>query len=113
MDIHPLLQTPFDVQRDLAARVRASRLSQNITQAELAERSGVSLGSVRRFEATGEISLRSLLALALVLGELKEFSSLFPSRHALSLYAEAPRQRKRSRSSRSVPERPAHPEAGL
>ncbi len=101
MGIHPALQTPFDIQRDLAARVRKCRLSMNMTQAELAERSGVSLGSVRRFERTGEISLRSLLALALVLGELKEFSSLFPSREVLSLYAKAPSPRQRSRSSRS------------
>ena len=97
MNIHPALQTPTDIQRELAARVKARRLELNITQAELAERSGVSLGSLRRFETTGEVSLRSFLELALVLGELKEFSTLFRPLQTVSLFEEAPRPRQRSR----------------
>ena len=97
MNIHPALQTPTDIQRELAARVKARRLELNITQAELAERSGVSLGSLRRFESTGEISLRAFLELALVLGELKEFSALFRPLQTVSLFEEAPRPRQRSR----------------
>jgi len=97
MNIHPLLQTPFDVQRELASRAKARRLELNISQAELAERSGVSLSSLRRFESGGNISLRSFLELALVLGELKEFSRLFPSLHTRSLFTEEPRPRLRSR----------------
>lgn len=89
MHIHPALQTPYDVQRELAARARARRLELNITQAELAERSGVSLGSLRRFETTGEVSLR--------LGELKEFSALFRPLRTVSLFEEPPRPRQRSR----------------
>ena len=69
MSIHPALQTPSDIQRELAARAKARRLELNITQAELAERSGVSFGSLRRFEATGEISLRGKV---LAIGGLKE-----------------------------------------
>ena len=80
MNIHPALQTPSDTQRELAARVKARRLALNITQAELAERSGISLGSLRRFETTGEISLRAFLELALILGELKEFSPVVSKR---------------------------------
>ena len=97
MSIHPVLQTASDTQRELAARAKARRLELNITQAELAERSGVSLGSLRRFESTGEISLRSFLELALVLGELKEFSTLFRPLQTHSLFEEAPRPRQRSR----------------
>ena len=97
MNIHPALQTPSDTQRELAARVKARRLALNITQAELAERSGISLGSLRRFETTGEISLRAFLELALILGELKEFSSLFRPLQTVSLFEEAPRPRQRSR----------------
>ena len=96
MNIHPALQTPSDTQRELAARAKARRLALNITQAELAERSGMSLGSLRRFETTGEISLRAFLELALVLGELKEFSSLFRPLQTHSLFEEAPRPRQRS-----------------
>lgn len=96
MNIHPALQTPSDTQRELAARVKARRLALNITQAELAERSGMSLGSLRRFETTGEISLRSFLEIALVLGELKEFSALFRPALTRSLFEDAPRPRQRS-----------------
>ena len=97
MNIHPALQTPMDIQRELSARAKVRRLELNITQAELAERSGVSLGSLRRFETTGEISLRAFLELALILGELKEFSSLFRPLQTPSLFEEAPRPRQRSR----------------
>ena len=97
LHIHPALQTPYDVQRELAARARARRLELNITQAELAERSGVSLGSLRRFETTGEVSLRAFLELAFILGELKEFSALFRPLRTVSLFEEPPRPRQRSR----------------
>lgn len=54
------------------------RLKRLIKQAfKLADKSGVSLGSLKRFERTGEISLSSLLKIALVLDSLKEFERLF------------------------------------
>ncbi|MEO0629001.1 MAG: helix-turn-helix transcriptional regulator, partial [Bacteroidota bacterium] len=43
------------------------------TQADLARRSGVSLGSLKRFEQSGQISLDNLLKLARILGKLEEF----------------------------------------
>ena len=45
----------------------------NLTQAGLAKRSGVSLGSLKRFETTGLIAFDSLLRLALVLDCLEDF----------------------------------------
>ncbi len=59
-------------------------MEMNITQAELAGRSGVSLGSLRRFEGRVEISLRSLLELSPVLDELQAFSGFFQSRQRFS-----------------------------
>jgi transcriptional regulator with XRE-family HTH domain len=47
------------------------------TQHELAQRSGVSYASVKRFEQTGDISLVHLLKLANVLNRLIEFDALF------------------------------------
>jgi len=47
-----------------------------MTQTELAERSGVSLGSLKRFESTGKISLESLLKLLNILGSLHEFENI-------------------------------------
>lgn len=67
------LKTPTDVQRELAARFKARRLALNLTQEGLAERSGVSWGSLKRFERTGLIALDALLKLALVLDCLGDF----------------------------------------
>ena len=71
------LKTPQDVRSGLAARARACRLALNLSQEGLARRSNVSLGSLKRFERTGQVSLDSLLKLALVLGKLDDFESVF------------------------------------
>jgi len=60
-----------------AERVKSRRLEKNLTQEGLALRSGVSLGSLKRFERTGEISLKSLIYLALALNCLEDFDHLF------------------------------------
>ena len=51
----------------------------------MAERSGVSLGSYRRFEQTGEIAFSSLLLVAAALGRLEDFLLLFKPPKAQSL----------------------------
>ena len=62
---------------DLSVRLRAYRKKQGLTQADLADRSGVSYGSVKRFERTGEISLESLWKLAIALGCDDQMDRLF------------------------------------
>ena len=57
-------------------RFKARRLALNLTQKGLAERSGLSLGSLKRFERTGLIALDSLLRLALVLDCLEDFDQI-------------------------------------
>ena len=91
------LQTPKDIRLDVATRAKERRLALNISQKELAERSGVSLGSVKRFESNGLISLSSLLEIALVLGRLQDFDTLLaaPASPA-SLFAPEPKKRLRS-----------------
>jgi len=71
-----LPKTPIEIMQELKAKFRERRKSLGYTQNELATRSGVSLGSLKRFERSGQISLESLLKLALVLECLDEFSSL-------------------------------------
>ena len=46
----------------------------------LSEKLGVSLGSIKRFENSGEISLKHILKLTLVLDALDEFHNLFPKK---------------------------------
>jgi transcriptional regulator with XRE-family HTH domain len=67
------LKTPRDVQQDLAGRFKARRLALNLTQEGLAARSGVSWGSLKRFEHTGLIAFDALLKLAMVLDCLADF----------------------------------------
>ena len=75
--IELLLRTPQEVMLDCAARVRAMRIEQNLSQIALAERVGVAVGTIKRFEKTGEIQFHHLLSIALVLGRLEEFDRLF------------------------------------
>lgn len=79
------LQTPEQVGRTLAARIKALRLAKGWKQATLAERSGVSLASLRRFEASGRVSLQHLLQLAFALNRLDDFDALLQPPRAMSL----------------------------
>lgn len=69
--------TPREISLNLAAKFRKLRKKSNMSQAEFADRSGVSLGSLKRFERTGRISLESLLKLAHLIDRSQEFLSLF------------------------------------
>ncbi len=53
------------------------RKRKKITQKRLAVKAGVSLGSLKRFEQTGEISLHSFTKLAIALEVEEELDSLF------------------------------------
>jgi len=75
--MHLLDPTPSEVSKDLALRHKLLRKKLRLTQKEMAERSGVSLGSLKRFENTGKISLETLLKLAHLSGRLKDFHSIF------------------------------------
>lgn len=79
------LKTPEDVSRILAVRLKELRLARGWKQATLAQRSGVSLASLRRFEESGRVSLESLLALAFALNRLDDFEALFQAPRASSL----------------------------
>jgi HTH-type transcriptional regulator/antitoxin HipB len=73
-DFH--LFTPEETAQQLAEKVRALRLARNWKQATLAERSGVTLASLRRFERTGQTSLQNLLKLVFAIGRLDDFEQV-------------------------------------
>lgn len=75
--IYTEFMTPREVAVRIAASAKAKRLSENLTQKSLSERSSVSLGVLKKFELTGKISLESLLKLAVSLGVLGDFIHLF------------------------------------
>jgi transcriptional regulator with XRE-family HTH domain len=70
------LKTAQEVQAGIVGRFKARRLAMNLTQRELAVRSGVTWSSLKRFEREGLIALDSLLNLALVLDCLGDFDNL-------------------------------------
>ena len=70
-------ETAEDMDAALAKRIRGIRKRRRLTQQDLSERSGVSLGTLKRFETTGQISLLSLTKLAIALGCENEIRSLF------------------------------------
>lgn len=76
---------PTEVAAQLAARVKARRLEMNITQVGMAERAGLKYATYRRFERTGEISLRGLLQVAFAMDMLSDFDVLFARRQYESL----------------------------
>lgn len=69
--------TPGDINKKISERIRAIRKRRKISQKELGEKSGVSLGSVKRFEQSGEISLLSLTKIAIALEIDDEMKNLF------------------------------------
>ncbi len=77
--------SPNEVATQLATRVKARRLELNLTQEGLATRAGIKFATYRRFEQTGEISLRGLIQIAFALNTLSEFDNLFAQKQYQSL----------------------------
>ena len=71
-------ETPEELDQKLAQRVRKIRKRRSITQEKLASISGVSYGSIKRFETTGQISLLSLTKIAIALDLADELRNIFP-----------------------------------
>ncbi len=77
MKNYSINKTPSQVQLELAERFKKLRKDKKLSQFELAYKSGVSLGSLKRFEYTGQISLESLLKLAHLFDRLDDFEEVF------------------------------------
>ena len=70
------INTPNSIMAQLKENFQQKRLSLNLTQEGLSHKSGVSLGSLKRFEKSGQISLESLLKLSVVLECLDDFCDI-------------------------------------
>lgn len=96
------LQSPREIANLLARRVKALRLERGWTQQEIADRTGISLATYRRFERSGRISLERLLKLAVILDAHRGFEDLFalpPVRSLSDLEAKDRPSRKRGKRS--------------
>jgi len=76
-----------DIQLTIARRLKEARLSANLTQLSLSLRAGISLGSLKRFERSGEISFKGLVQLAFALRMEDDIASLFLPQQKASLDA--------------------------
>ena len=92
---------PQKIAKEIAKRAKQRRLELNITQEDLANRSGVSFGSIKRFENQSKISLQHLLLIAIALDATEEFSTLFTRKNYQSIdevtKEKTTKQRKRAR----------------
>lgn len=70
-------ETPSEIALDLAKRIKKIRKRKKITQVQLAQRCNVSYGTLKKFEQTGEISLVSLIKIAMELNVSDEIKALF------------------------------------
>ncbi|MBD8915594.1 MAG: XRE family transcriptional regulator [Pseudobutyrivibrio sp.] len=70
-------ETAEELDQKLAKRLSQIRKRRKISQQKLADMSGVSYGSIKRFETTGQISLLSLTKIAMALDVADELRELF------------------------------------
>jgi transcriptional regulator with XRE-family HTH domain len=84
---------------DLAARMRSRRLDRNLTLEGLARRSGVALGTLKKFERSGQISLVSFVRLVVASGDEAALEGLLraPEFNSLDQVLETSGQPKRGR----------------
>ncbi len=76
---------PGAILKNISERAKRNRLELNLSQNALSAKSGVSLGSLKRFEQASEISLKNLVMLAVALDATQEFATLFSGRKYQSI----------------------------
>lgn len=86
--------TYYEKQLEIAKRFVVIRKNEKVSQQRLSVISGVSYASIRRFETTGEISLSSLVKLALALQLYDDLDNLFRNRQTYKTIEEVINDRK-------------------
>ncbi len=78
-------KTPNEIARSLVEKIKQQRKKLRISQENLAQKSGVSLGSIKRFETKYEISLQSFIKIAIALDLDSDFEKLFSNKTYTSI----------------------------
>jgi transcriptional regulator with XRE-family HTH domain len=71
------LSSASDITATLSVRLKKQRLFQNLKQQDLAEMAGVSVGTIKNFESTGNVSLESFVRIVMALNLQSELAHLF------------------------------------
>ena len=94
---------PDEVVSLLCTRLRQERLSQQMTQAEVAARAGIGVGTLSNIEAGRSVAFDSVVRVAMVLGRLNELEQLFlPQLDSLDDILRYEQSTKRQRVKRKV-----------
>ncbi len=78
-------KTPNDIAKELVGKIKQHRKKLKISQAQLATKSGVSLGSIKRFESKYEISLNSFIKILIALNLEQDLENLFTQKYYNSI----------------------------
>ena len=78
-------KTPNEIAKNLAEKIKLRRKKLKISQESLTQKSGVSLGSIKRFETKYEISLQSFIKIAIALDLDGDFENLFTTKTYTSI----------------------------
>ncbi len=90
--------------KELASRVKQSRIMEGMTQEQMSEKSMVSVGTIRRFEKGEDIGLTNFVRILEVIGYGTRFDLLVDDPEERPLYHIA-KIKKRSRASRPKKEK--------
>ena len=78
-------KTPNDIAHELVEKIKQHRKKLKISQAQLASKSGVSLGSIKRFESKYEISLNSFIKILIAINLEQDLENLFTQKNYNSI----------------------------
>ncbi len=78
-------KTPNDIAKELIEKIKQHRKKLKISQAQLASKSGVSLGSIKRFESKYEISLNSFIKILIALNLEQDLENIFTQKNYNSI----------------------------
>lgn len=90
-----------ELMKVIAGNVRAMRLRRNISQKDFASKVGIALPTYRRFETTGEISLRKLVEIAKFFDVARDIKNLFTKREYSSIEELIKEKTNRKRASKN------------
>ena len=90
-----------ELMKVVAGYVRAMRLRRNISQKDFASKVGIALPTYRRFETTGEISLRKLVEIAKFFDVARDIKNLFTKREYSSIEEVIKEKNNRKRASKN------------
>lgn len=90
-----------ELMKVVAGNVRAMRLRRNISQKDFASKVGIALPTYRRFENTGEISLRKLVEIAKFFDVARDIKNLFTKREYSSIEEVIKEKTNRKRASKN------------